>query len=95
MSLNVFTVCPQLIRPCHMTFLAVTSTYPNICHWRSEDEGVLILCEALSVPKQPDKNSSSGLRLETGIRGNIGGKCINKTIKKEKDAKERKYFVFV
>ena len=51
MSFKVFTVCPQLVRPCHMTFLAVTSTYPNICHWCSEDEGVLILCETLSVLK--------------------------------------------
>ena len=37
MSFKVFTVCPQSVRPCHMTFLAVTSTYPNICHWRSEN----------------------------------------------------------
>ena len=51
MSFKVFTVCQQLVRPRHMTFLAVTSTYPNICHWCSEDEGVLILCETLSVPK--------------------------------------------
>ena len=60
--------------------------------WCSEDEGVLILCE---TNKKTDKNSSSGLRVETGIRGNISGKCINKTIKKEQDAKEHKYFVFV
>ena len=37
MSFKVFTVCPQLVRSCHMTFLAVTSTYANISHWRSEN----------------------------------------------------------